>query len=132
MWTRVFAPVLALGVAAVLFFRPDEFNPKGGGDPGRTAIEALCFDENAVQTKALKASGECAAPGLIKLVYASARPVEKLHVEIRAGEEKRLEQKLDHPKERSTIPGHVKLAPGEQLDIFLDGEKMFTVRGAAQ
>jgi hypothetical protein len=125
---RVLAPMVALGIAAVVLLQPPpELTSKGGGEAGSVGIEALCFDPSGAQTKVLKESGECPAPGLVKLVYASARSVDRLTV--RAGS---WSAELVAPAPRSTIPGHVALEVGQRLEVVAvagDSRSAFTITG---
>jgi hypothetical protein len=124
--TRVVAPVLAIGVALFVFVKPGEFTAKGGGAAG-IAVEALCFDPSGAQTRVLKESGACPAPGFVKLVYASARSVE--HLSVRAGA---FSVELDAPAPRSSIPGHFTLSIDEKVEVVAvagESRSAFTITG---
>lgn len=119
--SRIAAPVAALGAAAIFFLTPSQFTAKGGGEGvSGVGIEVLCFDRQAVQTKVLRASGDCPAPGVFKLVYAAAHSVD--HLRVRAGS---LKLELDAPEPRSSLPGHVQFAAGERIEVWAeaDGEE---------
>lgn len=128
--SRIAAPVAALGAAAVLFLGPSQFTAKGGGEQGTgVGIEVLCFDRRAEQTKVLRASGDCPAPGVFKLVYASAHSVD--HLSVRA---KDLKLEIDAPAPRSSLPGYVEFEAGERIEVWAsaDGEETrIAVRGVA-
>jgi hypothetical protein len=119
-WLRILVPAAVFAAVLVFSLLPrGEFASKGGETAGAAAIDVLCFDALGEPTKALKADGSCPAPGLIKLVYASARPAAHLRVVALVDDTARIDVTLENVEPRSPIPGHAALAAGEKISIVV-------------
>ncbi|MCC7386288.1 MAG: hypothetical protein IT384_30875 [Deltaproteobacteria bacterium] len=115
----------AAGLAAVLFVpREDpgareEWTAKGGAPAiGLPTVEVLCFDPHGEVVAHLKRDGACAAPGFLKLIYASPRTVPHLTVLAISGDEVRLHVEVDAPAPKSVLADHAKLAAGETIRVI--------------
>ena len=112
-------------VFALLFFPPSpELVSKGSQDgPKRPTIEVLCFDEKLEVTAHLSRDGACAAPGWVKVVYASPWTVPSVTVAAIAGEQIKFVARLEKPGPRSVVPEHARLEYGEKLRIVVTTER---------
>lgn len=110
-------PVVASLLVAVAL--PDEaFRSKGGGPAGGVpVIEVLCFDARAEVVAHLKESGACPAPGFLKVIFASPRPIEHLSVAAFTRDEVRLSADLTTPEPRSVLADYAQLGPGETVRV---------------